>query len=105
MAIKSALMTTGADVLDTFVDTAAADPSALKRGSRRAPGRSAAAGGRPRPRLRQRRLRLVRVPLRATNQVPASTCSFLTGLGYSTDRSDMNLASIAIGDLIAARRR
>ncbi len=31
--------------------------------------------------------------------MPADVCAFLTAQGYSTDRSDMNLASIAIGDL------
>ena len=35
----------------------------------------------------------------ATNAVPAATCDAVKGLGFSTDRSDMNLASIAIGDL------
>lgn len=99
MAIKSALMTTGTDVLDTFADTAAADPSALK-----AFGQSA---GQVRPWLAADPGLVYDSDVfdwfaflcGATNQVPASTCSFLTGLGYSTDRSDMNLASIAIGDL------
>jgi subtilisin family serine protease len=34
-----------------------------------------------------------------TTAVGAATCSALTGLGYSTDPSDFNAASIAIGDL------
>lgn len=34
-----------------------------------------------------------------TNGVSASTCSALVGMGYSTDASDLNVASIAIGDV------
>jgi hypothetical protein len=34
-----------------------------------------------------------------TTGVSAATCSALKGLGYSTDPSDLNVASIAIGDL------
>jgi hypothetical protein len=34
-----------------------------------------------------------------TNGVSASTCSALAGAGYSLDASDMNVASVAIGDM------
>ena len=34
-----------------------------------------------------------------TGGIGAGTCSALTGLGYSTDPSDLNVASISIGDL------
>jgi subtilisin family serine protease len=34
-----------------------------------------------------------------SSAVGAATCNALTGAGYSTDASDMNVASIAIGDL------
>lgn len=34
-----------------------------------------------------------------TSAVPAGTCSALSGLGYSLDPSDLNVASIAVGDL------
>ena len=99
MAIKSALMTTGSDVLDTFADTAVADASGHK-----AFGQGA---GHVRPQLAADPGLVFDsdVPdwlaflCGATNGVGAGTCNALSGLGYSFDRSDLNLASIAIGDL------
>jgi len=38
-----------------------------------------------------------------TNGVGASTCAALSGAGFSLDPSDMNVASIAIGDLVGAQ--
>ena len=68
MAIKSALMTTGSDVLDTFADTAVADASGHKAFAQGAGSRPAAARRRPGARLRQRHPRLARVPLRGDDR-------------------------------------
>jgi subtilisin family serine protease len=99
MAIKSALMTTGTDVLDAFTGTAASDAAALRVFAQGAghvdPLRAADPGlvydsG---PKDWQAFL------CGATASQPAATCNALAAEGYSFDRSDMNLASIAIGDL------
>ena len=99
MAIKSALMTSATDVLDEFAASAAADAAANKafaQGAGHVRPKGAADPG------------LVYdsgVPdwiaflCGATNAVPAATCDAVEAAGFSTDRSDMNLASIAIGDL------
>src|SRR5687768_11244254 len=99
MAIKSALMTTGSDVLDTFADTAVADASGHKA--------FAQGAGHVRPQLAADPglvfdsdvLDWLAFLCGATNGVGAGTCNALAGMGYSFDRSDMNVASIAIGDL------
>lgn len=99
MAIKSALMTTGTDVLDTFVGTTASDASALRafaQGAGHVAPNSAADPG------------LVydsdifdwfAFLCGSTAGVNPATCSALAASGYSFDRKDMNLASIAVGNL------
>jgi subtilisin family serine protease len=99
MAVKSALMTTGTDVLDTFVATAASDASALRafaQGAGHVAPNSAADPG------------LVydsdindwfAFLCGSTAGVNPAVCSQLAAAGYSFDRKDMNLASIAVGNL------
>jgi subtilisin family serine protease len=99
MAIKSALMTTATDVEDTFAATATADAAANKAFAQGAghvkPKRASDPGlvydsGVP---------DWIAFLCGATTAVPAATCDAVEAAGFSTDRSDMNLASIAIGDL------
>jgi hypothetical protein len=99
MAIKSALMTTGYDVLDAFTGTAASDASALKafaQGAGHVDPRKAADPGLV---YDSDLLDWLAFLCGATTGVGQGTCNALAGMGYSFDRSDMNLASIAIGDL------
>jgi subtilisin family serine protease len=100
MAIKSALMTTATDVLDEFAGSAAADASAQRafaQGAGHVKPKSAADPG------------LVYdsgvvdwiafLCGASPGAIAPATCDAVQAMGYSTDRSDVNLASIAIGDL------
>ena len=99
MAIKSALMTTAVDGIEPFTDTSAADASALRafaQGAGHVQPNSAADPG------------LVfdsdfrdwfAFLCGATTGVNPALCAQLSALGFSFDRSDMNVPSIAIGDL------
>ena len=99
MAIKSALMTTAVDGIEPFTDTPAADASALRafaQGAGHVQPNSAADPG------------LVfdsdfrdwfAFLCGATTGVNPALCAQLSALGFSFDRSDMNVPSIAIGDL------
>ena len=94
MMIKSALMTTGYDMLDTGIYDGHEDLPARRRSRR--PRKAIDPG-------------LVfnsgfndwLAFLCGTTPVPsaATSCNALVGLGYSTDPSNLNVASIAIGDL------
>jgi len=99
MAIKSALMTTGYDVLDSFTGTAASDASALKAFAQGAGHVDPPKAADPGLVYDSDALDWFAFLCGATTGVGASTCNALAGLGYSFDRSDMNLASIAVGDL------
>ena len=93
MMIKSALMTSGYDVIDT---------GDKQRHQDLPPG------GRTREAEQRRRSRPVynagfndwlAFLCGTTTGVSPATCSALVGLGYSTDPSNLNVASIAIGDM------
>jgi hypothetical protein len=93
MAIKSALMTTGNDVLDTGVNDAT---RAFRQGA-----------GHVRPNLATNPGLVYNSSFNdwvaflcgSSTAVSASLCTALVGAGFSTDASDMNVASISIGDL------
>jgi hypothetical protein len=100
MAIKSALMTSGSDLLDTFADSATADPAAqdvFADGAGHVQPKEAVDPG------------LVYdsdvldwlafLCGATTGGVDPADCATLKSMGYSLDRSDMNVPSIAIGDL------
>jgi subtilisin family serine protease len=99
MAIKSALMTTAYDVLDSFTGTSASDASALKAFAQGAGHVDPPKAVDPGLVYDSDIFDWFAFLCGATTGVPAGTCNALAGLGYSFDRSDMNLASIAIGDL------
>ncbi len=99
MAIKSALMTTATNPLDTFTDTATADASALRAFA------DGAGHVQPTPALDPGLVfdsdanDWLAFLCGATSGVNPAVCAQLTAAGYSFDRSDMNVPSIAIGDL------
>jgi subtilisin family serine protease len=100
MAIKSALMTTATDVLDEFAPSAAADAVAVRafaQGAGHVKPKGAADPGL----VYDSNIFDWAAFLCGNNPgyFSASTCNALKNLGYSFDRSDVNLASIAIGDL------
>jgi hypothetical protein len=92
MMIKSALMTSGYDVLDA-VDTPTKifrqGAGHVKPNSAADPGLVFNAGWND----------WLAFLCGTTTGVSAATCSTLKTMGYSTDPSDLNVASIAIGDL------
>ncbi|HKX67472.1 MAG TPA: S8 family serine peptidase, partial [Intrasporangium sp.] len=92
MAIKSALMTTGYDVLD---NTSVSD-RAFGQGAGHVEPNKAASPGLVYDSSWNDWLAFLCGSSRA---VGAATCTALTNAGYSTDASDFNGASIAIGDL------
>ena len=92
MAIKSALMTTGYDVLDS-VDTST---KIFSEGAGHVQPNSAADPGLV---YDSDFFDWLAFLCGTTTGVSPSTCTALAGLGYSFDPSDMNVASIAIGDL------
>jgi subtilisin family serine protease len=99
VAIKSALMTTASGVLDTFTDTTAADASALKvlaDGAGHVQPNDAADPGLVFDSNANDWLAFL---CGATSGVNPALCAQLSAAGYSFDRSDMNVPSIAIGDL------
>jgi subtilisin family serine protease len=92
MAIKSALMTTGYDVLDATSVT----NKIFRQGAGHVQPNSAADPGLVYNAGWNDWLAFL---CGTTSAVGASTCNALTGMGYSTDPSNLNVASIAIGDL------
>lgn len=92
MMIKSALMTSGYDVLDSVSDATRIfrqGAGHIKPNSAADPGLVYNAGFND----------WLAFLCGTTNGVSASTCNALAGAGFSFDPSDMNVASIAIGDL------
>ena len=103
MAIKSALMTTGSDILDAFTATAASEPSALKTFSQGA--------GHVQPNAAMDPGLVYDSDIRdwlaflcgTTTAVVPSTCSALTTMGYSTQAADMNTPSVQLGNMAGTR--
>jgi len=104
MAIKSALMTTGSDILDTFTDTTASDASALKA--------FAQGAGHVQPNKAMDPGLVYDSDLfdwaafmcgSAPGFWTPGTCTFLTGQGYSTLAADMNTPSIQLGNFAGTR--
>ena len=99
MAIKSALMTTTTDTIQTFTDTAASDASALRAFAQ------GAGHVQPNPAMNPGLVYdsdindWLAFLCGATAGVNPAVCAQLVAAGYSLDRSDMNVPSIAIGDL------
>jgi subtilisin family serine protease len=97
MAIKSALMTTAGDVLDGGSPAPETNPVLIFR--------QGAGHVRPSNALDPGLvfdhgfLDWLAMLCGTTNGVSAGTCNALKSLGYSTDPSDLNVASIAIGDM------
>jgi uncharacterized protein YfaP (DUF2135 family) len=98
MAVKSALMTTGRDVLDGGAPPAAENVPTLifRQGAGHVTPNSAADPGLVYDSGWNDWLAFL---CGTTSAVGPSTCAALVGLGYSTDPSNMNVASIAIGDM------
>ena len=99
MAIKSALMTNATNVLETFTDTAAADASALRAFAQGAGHVQPNASMNPGLVYDSNINDWLAFLCGATTGVLPSVCASLSAAGYSFDRSDMNVPSIAIGDL------
>jgi hypothetical protein len=103
MAIKSALMTTGTDVLDNFVGTAASDAAALRN--------FAQGAGHVRPNAAMNPGLVYDSDWRdwfaflcgTTSAVNPATCSALVAAGYSTARTDVNVPSIALNNVAGPR--
>ena len=93
MAVKSALMTTGTDVLDPGISTATRifrqGAGHIKPNNAADPGLVYDAGF----------LDWLAFLCGTTNAVNPASCTTLAGAGFSFDPSDYNSASIAIGDL------
>ena len=97
MAIKSALMTTGYDVLDGGTPAPNTNPTLIfRQGAGHVAPNKAASPGLVYDSSWNDWLAFLCGNSRA---VGAATCTALTNGGYSTDASDFNGASIAIGDL------
>ncbi|MDV3222645.1 S8 family serine peptidase, partial [Intrasporangium sp.] len=97
MAIKSALMTTGYDVLDGGTPPPSTNPLLIfRQGAGHVQPNSAADPGLVYDSSWNEWLAFLCGTSRA---VGPATCTALTNAGYSTDASDFNGASIAIGDL------
>lgn len=103
MMIKSALMTTGFDVLDAGTPPPAAALATLifRQGAGFVKPNSAADPGLV---FNSDVNDWLAFLCGATTAINPAACTSLKGAGYSTDRSDMNTASIAIGDLISAQQ-
>jgi subtilisin family serine protease len=96
MMIKSALMTSATDVLDG----ANTDPGVIfRQGAGHVRPNSAADPGL----VFNHGFNDWLAFLCGTGNVVGATCSTLQGLGFSLDPSDLNVASIAIGDLLVAQ--
>jgi subtilisin family serine protease len=97
MAVKSALMTTGYDVLDGGTPAPNTNPVLIfRQGAGHVQPNKAADPGLVYDSSWNDWLAFL---CGTTNAVGQGTCTALKNLGYSTDASDMNVASIAIGDL------
>jgi len=97
MMIKSALMTTGTDVIDGGVPAPNTNPVLIfRQGAGHVKPNSAADPGLVYDAGFNDWLAFL---CGATTGVNAATCSALSGAGYSLDPSDLNLASIGIGAL------
>ena len=93
MAIKSALMTTGYDVIDASLSTAT---RIFRQGAGHVRPNSAADPGLV---YDHGFLDWLAFLCGSTTGVSPATCTALAGLGYSFDASDLNVPSIAIGNL------
>jgi hypothetical protein len=101
MAIKSALMTTGSDVLDGGTPAPNTNPVLIfRQGAGHVQPNAAANPGLVFDSGFNDWLAFL---CGTTTGVGPATCAALSGLGYSLDPSDMNVASIAIGDLPGAQ--
>jgi hypothetical protein len=97
MAIKSALMTTGYDVLDGGTPAPNTNPVLIfRQGAGHVQPNSAADPGLV---YDNGFLDWLAFLCGKTTGVNPATCTALTGAGYSTDASDLNVPSIAVGDL------
>jgi subtilisin family serine protease len=97
MMIKSALMSTGYDVLDGGTPAPNTNPVLIfRQGAGHVQPNSAADPGLVYNAGFNDWLAFL---CGTTTGVSAATCNALVGLGYSTDPSDLNVASIAIGDM------
>jgi subtilisin family serine protease len=97
MAIKSALMTSAGDVLDGGTPAPNTNPVLIfRQGAGHVQPNSALNPGLV---YDHGFLDWLAFLCGTTNGVSAATCSALKSLGYSTDASDLNVASIAIGDM------
>ena len=99
MAIKSALMTTATDVIEPFTDTPAADASALRAFAQGAGHVQPNSANDPGLVFDSDANDWLAFLCGATSGVNPAVCAQLSAAGYSFDRSDMNVPSIAIGDL------
>jgi hypothetical protein len=101
MMIKSALMTTAADVLDGGVPAPNTDPAFIfsQGAGHVAPNKASDPGLVYDSEINDWFAFLCG----ATISVNPSVCSALSGAGYSFDRSDMNVPSIAIGDMVGVQ--
>ena len=100
MAVKSALMTSGTDVLDGGTPAPETNPILIfRQGAGHVAPNSAADPGLVYNNGFNDWLAFLcgQAPQLFAN--PAATCGALMGAGFSIDASDMNVASIAIGDL------
>ncbi|HEY3474976.1 MAG TPA: S8 family serine peptidase, partial [Anaerolineales bacterium] len=97
MAIKSALMTTGYDVVDGGTPAPNTNPVLIfRQGAGHVRPNSAADPGLV---YDHGFLDWLAFLCGTTTGVSPSTCNFLASQGYSFDASDLNVASIAIGDM------
>jgi hypothetical protein len=101
MTVKSALMTTGYDVLDGGTPAPNTNPVLIfRQGAGHVPPNSAADPGLVYNSSWNDWMAFL---CGTTTGVSPSTCTALTNRGYSLDASDLNVASIAIGDLAGAQ--
>ena len=101
MMIKSALMTTGTDVIDGGVPAPNTNPALIfRQGGGHVKPNSAADPGLVYDHGFNDWLAFL---CGATTGVNAATCNALSGAGYSLDPSDLNVASISIGALAGAQ--
>jgi subtilisin family serine protease len=101
MAIKSALMTSGYDVLDGGTPAPNTNPILIfRQGAGHVQPNRAADPGLV---YDSGFLDWLAFLCGTTTGVDPATCTTLAGMGFSFDPSDLNLASIAIGDLLGAQ--
>ena len=99
MAIKSALMTTATDPVEAFTDGSTADPAAQRAFADGAGHVQATSALDPGLVFDSDANDWLAFLCGATAGVNPAVCTQLKNAGYSFDRSDMNVPSIAIGDL------